>query len=423
MIDPSIPMSFVMSAGLVQVENSLAKSTKRDGNRYVLVQECFRHFDLEKVGTDDIHLSLFEMPGAFIFGPDGKSGTVKRMWTLATSVLGLDKEHIWATYFNGGKVTDEYLPEDLVTRNAWLETGIPDDHVVGLGTENNYWIQGKGINDIGNSRKCGPNTELFYDRGIQKKCSNNCMPGCKCGRFIEFSNSLFINSEIKRNGKSIQPLGDPFTETVIGTERIAMIHQGSQSVFEIDSIKPLITILRRHVRKTIPLETQVAYERVIVDHLRGLYFLITDGAPPPGKDGRARIIKMLIRRVATRQIILGIDPEIILPEILACISHMAPENVRKEGTKERVISFFLSEYERFSRTIKRGEIKLTQMLKENSGRTLSGSQIACLEKQWGMPSLLTAMILKELGLSFQEDEYKTVLVAANETKEILAIGR
>ena len=110
------------------------------------------------------------------------------MWTLATSVLGLDKEHIWATYFNGGKVADEYLAEDIVTQNAWLETDISNNHVVGLGTENNYWTQGKGINDIDNFRKCGPNTELFYDRGIQKRCSNNCMPGCKCGRFVEFSN-------------------------------------------------------------------------------------------------------------------------------------------------------------------------------------------------------------------------------------------
>ena len=272
MMDPSIPMSFVMSAGLVQVENSLAKSLKRDGDRYVLVQECFRHFDLEKVGTDDIHLSLFEMPGAFIFGPDGKSGTVGRMWALATSVLGLDKEHIWATYFNGGKVADEYLSEDTVTKKAWLETGIPDGHIVGLGTDNNYWIQGRGISDIGDLRKCGPNTELFYDQGIQKSCGNNCMPGCKCGRFVEFSNSLFINSEIKWNGKSIQPLDDPFTETVIGTERIAMIHQGSQSVFEIDSIKPLITILHQHIRKTIPSETLIAHERVVIDHLRGLVF-------------------------------------------------------------------------------------------------------------------------------------------------------
>ncbi|CAG1013867.1 Alanine--tRNA ligase [Anaerolineales bacterium] len=417
MIDPSIPMSFVMSAGLVQVENSLAKSTKREGNRYVLVQECFRHFDLEKVGTDDVHLSLFEMPGAFVFGPDGKSGTVKRMWALATSILGLDKENIWSTYFSGGKVADEYLPEDTVTQKAWLETDIPSDHIVGLGTENNYWIQGRGISDIGDLRKCGPNTELFYDRGIDKKCNTNCIPGCKCGRFVEFSNSLFINTEIKENGKSLQPLGNPFTETVIGTERIAMINQGLQSVFEIDSINPLITTIRQFAPKTVSLEASSIHERVIADHLRGLYFLIADGAPPPGKDGRARIIKMLIRRVATRLIVLGIDPKIILSEMLNCISLTIPENAQKEKTKEKVISFFLPEYERFSKTIKRGELKLTQLLIENNGKTLSGLQIACLEKQWGMPSLLVAMILNKLGLSFEEDEYKSI-----EAKEISALG-
>jgi alanyl-tRNA synthetase len=423
MIDPSIPMSFVMSAGLVQVENSLAKSIKREGNRYVLVQECFRHFDLEKVGTDDTHLSLFEMPGAFIFGPDGKSGTVRRMWTLATSVLGLDKDHIWATYFNGGQVKDDNLPEDIETRDAWLKSGILENHIVGLGIDKNYWIQGKGIEDVSVSKKCGPNTELFYDRGTQRACGENCKPGCNCGRFVEFSNSLFICSEIKRDKRFIQPLENPFTETVIGTERIAMIRQGSQSVFEIDSIKPLITTLHQFVRKTITLEMLIAHERVIADHLRGLYFLIADGAPPPGKDGRARIIKMLIRRVATRLIILDIDPRLILSEILACVSRMASKNMQGAEIKKQVITYFLSEYERYSRTIKRGEYKLMQILKENGGDTLSGPQIVCLEKQWGLPSLLTAMILQKLELSFQEDEYKSVLSIANETKENLNIGR
>jgi alanyl-tRNA synthetase len=424
MIDPSIPMSFVMSAGLVQVENSLAKSIKREGNRYVLVQECFRHFDLEKVGTDDTHLSLFEMPGAFIFGPDGKSGTVRRMWTLATSVLGLDKEHIWATYFSGGQVMDDNLLEDIETRNAWLKSGILESHIVGLGVDKNYWIQGKGIEDISISKKCGPNTELFYDRGTQKACSENCKPGCNCGRFIEFSNSLFISSEVKRDKRFIQPLENPFTETVIGTERIAMIHQGSQSVFEIDSIKPLITTLHQFIGETISSEISTAHERVIVDHLRGLYFLIADGAPPPGKDGRARIIKMLIRRVATRLIILGIDPRLILPKILTCVSEMDSENIQENGIKEQVITFFLAEYERYTRTIKRGELKLMQTLKENSGQALSGLQIVCLEKQWGMPSLLTAMILQKLELPFQEDEYKSVVLSTtNEIKENLTIGR
>lgn len=413
MLDSSIPMSFVMSAGLVQVETSLAKSNQRNGNRFVLVQECFRHFDLDKVGTDDVHLSLFEMPGAFIFGPDGKAGTVQRMWTLATSILGISGDNIWVSYFRGGKVSDRYLPEDIMTRQSWLNVGVSENRIIGLGADNNYWVQGKGIKNIGTSRKCGPNTELFFDRGQDKACGQDCKPSCKCGRFIEFSNSLFISSEIDENSNSFHPLNDPFTETVIGTERIAMIQQGSQSVFEIDTIQPLITTIHRFVRAKISSETLIAHERVIADHLKGLYFLIADGAPPPGKDGRARIIKMLIRRVVTRQIVLGIDPRIFLSEVLPCVSQIAPKNMQGEWMKKQVISYFLSEYDRFSKTITRGELKLMQILKENGGYTLSGTQIACLEKQWGLPSLLTSVALQKQGLVFEESEYREALSIAN----------
>ncbi len=92
MLHPSIPMSFVMSAGLVQIETSLAQRRARTADRYVLVQECFRHFDLDKVGSDNIHLSLFEMPGAFRFGPLNKAETVQNMWALASSILGVDAD-------------------------------------------------------------------------------------------------------------------------------------------------------------------------------------------------------------------------------------------------------------------------------------------------------------------------------------------
>ena len=92
MLDDSIPMSFVMSAGLVQIETSLAGEANRDGNQFVLVQNCFRHFDLGTVGKDSTHLSFFEMPGAFTFGPNNKPITIQRMWFLATEVLGLPKE-------------------------------------------------------------------------------------------------------------------------------------------------------------------------------------------------------------------------------------------------------------------------------------------------------------------------------------------
>ncbi|MEA3350124.1 MAG: alanine--tRNA ligase-related protein, partial [Chloroflexota bacterium] len=212
---PSIPMSFVMSAGLVQVETSLAHAKDRNGDKFVLVQECFRHFDLDRIGSNDIHLSLFEMPGAFVFGPNGKAATIRRMWALATSVLGIDENRIWVSYFKGGRVLNERVPSDEVSRQAWIDTGVPENRIVGLGPNDNYWVQGGGINGMQTTRKAGPNTELFFDRGADFACSPDCKPGCRCGRFIEFSNSLFICREQDQTKGTLQPMAEPFAETVI----------------------------------------------------------------------------------------------------------------------------------------------------------------------------------------------------------------
>jgi alanyl-tRNA synthetase len=423
MIDPSIPMSFVMSAGLVQVENSIAKSTTRDGNQYVLVQNCFRHFDLEKVGTDDIHLSLFEMPGAFVFGSNRKNATIRRMWDLVISVLGIEKEHIWASYFAGGAVLDNYLPEDIETKQAWLNVGLSPSRVVGLGPENNFWMQGRGIDGI-QVRKCGPNTELFYDRGGEKACSQDCHPGCTCGRFIEFSNSLFICFEIDSNNNALSPLAQPFTETVIGIERVAMILQKVRSVFEISLYKPILDVLDRSIAPIVIKENSIlSSKRVIADHLRGLYYLIESGAPPPGKNGRGRIIKMLIRRVLTRLILLDINVQQNIPVLIATTAKVLPDKTdRKDQISDSLLVYFLTEYERFMKTVKQGKYKLDQIVKENNGKTLSGIQIAYLEKRWGLPHQLTKQTLWERGLLFAEAEYKSVVYNFNNLQENHILG-
>jgi len=226
MVDDSIPMSFVMSAGLVQVEQSLARAKMRDSNKFVLVQDCFRHFDLDKIGTDDIHLSIFEMPGAFRFGANGIANTIQHMWKLATSVLGIEEKRLWASYFRGGSVLGNEIPADNTVRQVWLDMGLRSEQIVGLDAKDNYWLQGKGFNGGEVVRKSGPNTELFFDRGINRSCGAHCQPSCKCGRFIEFSNSLFIRYEVDPRSSCFKQLDDPFSETVIGTERIAMILQG-----------------------------------------------------------------------------------------------------------------------------------------------------------------------------------------------------
>jgi alanyl-tRNA synthetase len=410
MLDNSIPMSFVMSAGLVQVERSLVNQNKGDNSKYFLVQDCFRHFDLEKVGTDNLHLSIFEMPGAFEFGPNGKRDTVKRMWRLATSVLEIEKERLWASYFGGGSILQNILPPDNTVYQTWLDLGLSPDRIVDLGINENFWIQGKGINDVGETRKCGPNTELFYDRGEDLSCDKNCRPGCKCGRFVEFSNSLFIRYEIDKRNNVLTPLADPFSETVIGTERVAMILQGQGSVFGIESYSPIIDTIHRYVRiKDIDSELVIASEQVIADHLRALYLLVGNGAPPPGKHGRNRIIKLLIRGVLTRQLFLNVDSKDFISEVLNCISNEFQSVSNSCEIRKRAEDYYWDQHDRFLKTVERGYVRLQKMVESNNGSALSGAQIVELEKVIGLPSLLTVKALMDKGLQFQEHEYRDEL--------------
>ncbi|MBI1882124.1 MAG: hypothetical protein HYR94_28450, partial [Chloroflexi bacterium] len=310
LLHPSIPMTFVMSAGLAQVETAIdqlgGQSTDKN---YVLVQNCFRHFDVDRIGQSNLHLSLFEMPGAFSFGHISRQITVQRMWAFLTGELKLDPQRLWATYFAGGTVSGYFFEEDLASHEAWCAVGLPESRVIGLGIEHNFWKQGGGIDDQGTRRKCGPNTELFFDRDPHLSCGATCRPGCRCGRFVEFANSLFIFAEIDVETNTLSLLEEPFTETVIGTERVAMLLVGKSTIFEIDAIRPLIEKLRTFYlrrKEYLPFDT-IENEHILIDHLRALVYLTADGAPPPGKGGRRRLMRIQIRRVLAQLRILQID--------------------------------------------------------------------------------------------------------------------
>lgn len=413
LLHPSIPMSFVMSAGLVQVETSLSKVNNRSNNKFVLVQDCFRHFDLEKVGTDDIHLSLFEMPGAFIFSQNGKSEAISNMWELATEKLGIDAERIWVSYFRGGQLGQLRLPEDTVARQTWLALGFPENRLIGLGIDDNYWVQGNGLEiAYGPLRKCGVSTELFFDRGSNISCGKNCKPGCRCGRFIEFSNSLFISQEFHTQENKLIPMEDPFIETVIGTERVIMILESVESVFQTELYRSIINTIRSFtIQKNIPPNIIIDCERVIADYLRALCVLVFDGAPPPGKNGRERIIKLLIRGVLLRKVILGIDSEDFLSALVN--STMKTVGTLQIGSIDQIISklkvYFDSESEKFYKTIRRGEAKLESILDDSKVNSLSGSQVLSLEKNWGLPHLYTEKVLHENGLKYDIEDYHKAL--------------
>lgn len=414
LLHPSVPMSFVMSAGLGQIETSLANVKNRDGNQFVLVQDCFRHFDREFVGDDDTHLTLFEMPAAFIFGNHEKEIAINHLWQLATQILGINAEHIWVSYFRGDELENQHIPKDLLTYQAWRNIGVPDNKLVGLGIKDNYWIQGKGLQNTSTKpRKCGPSTELFYDRGANKACSSICQPGCSCGRFIEFANLLFIAYALNPQTNMIELMADPFVETVIGTERTAMILQEVDSVFEIQSYRSIIKEIENYITNW-DLSPQLirSSQNIIVDHLRALYLLIKDGAPPPGKNGQERLIKLLIRNVITRQILLGITAQNFLLVVIQLIAEfLTPDHKITLTIKNKINLYFEQEGLKFNKTINQGQRQLESCLKQNQGTSFPGTQMVFFEKELGLPYLLIRYILQKKGLSFSQNDYNNALIS------------
>lgn len=410
-----------MSAGLVQVEAVLEEQEKDlSGNKYVLIQKCFRYFDMDQVGMDNRHLSLFDMAGAFVFGVDPERTAVENLWNFVTRKIGIDREKIWATYFVGGEVEGEIIPADDKARQAWLELGFDTDRLIGLGEADNYWVQGPGLQkdyDPPSLRKCGPNTELFYDRGRNPKCNNICRPGCPCGRFVEFANILFVEYEIDTRTKVWSKISTPFVETVIGLERVAFISENYESVFELPQYQRLMKTISEFIPDRKLPKTWVQYGRqVIADHIFALYTLVSDGAPPPGKDGRARIMKLLIRQVITQQMILGIIHPKFMETILIRASFLLDNNSQtSNNTIKTLLNYYKSARKKFERTINKGMQELSLWFKENKGRNLTGCQIVTLEKEKGLPHNLIRAELFIRGHSFPQTQYRQSLTQWRKT--------
>ncbi len=203
-------------------------------------------------------------------------------------------------------------------------------------------------------------------------------------------------------------MNDPFTETVVGTERIAMLLQNVPSVFDTERYRPTIQAIRQSSSPNGPPSLlKIESERLIADHLRALYVLVADGAPPPGKNGRERIMKLIIRGMITRQILLGIEMKNFL-----AILHIVLETfeVAQRNFPEKLTAYFVNEAKRFQYTIERGYIELEKLLKQNKGKTLSGQQMVFLEKRCGIPFCLIALSLQNRSLTVQQDDYKKALI-------------
>ena len=411
LLDRSIPSAFVMSAGLVQVEHGL-RTGRLPGQPVVLVQTCFRQFDLDEAGQSGLHLSLFRMAGAFAFGIPQRAKQIPDAWRILTQVYRLPNDRLWVTCFAGGQVDGVFFPPDEASFRSWLEVDIPAGHLIQHGPQHNFWRQSdRMMTGKKHIRKCGPNSEVFFDRGPQRACGPDCLPGCRCGRFVEVMNILWITAALHPEQSRAWPLKKPFTEIVVGIERLAMLLQGVETVYKIDSIQPLQTLISRFDNASSLGKTEREYAyRLLADRWRALLSLTADGAPEPTKEGqRNYLIQRVIRDLLAAQMLLEIEQADFYSSLFERGLYLySGINPRIPSARSRILKYIEVEQMRFRKTLQKAEQALERLLEKTHGQ-VNLDNLVEIEKKFGYHRLLLFRALQQRGIACSQEDYELAL--------------
>ena len=380
LVHPAFPMSFNMSAGLVQIDPKIRSLKKIKPSKECLVQKCFRHFDIDKVG-DKTHLSFFEMPAAFEVGDLHETQTVEDLWNFVVTELKIDKSKVWITAFGGGKVNGKQI--SLIPQVEKQVKKLAGDHLVWGDETNTLWRQGGGAELNDNIRMCGPQVEFFYDFGVKEGCGQNqCNPLCGCGRFLEIGNILFIKYYIDYNdNEKVKELINQSTEAVVGLERAYWIVEQKARLFETSLFAPILEAANS--------KKQDEALMLIADHLKALVYILSEKEIIPGKNGRGRIIRKLIRDSIASMLVLGLKFE-TRERMIETIPRLYADNYPdlKIDTTIKQISEHIPT---FAKTIERAHLKLGQKLEGDIMR-LRDEDLKFFQEEYGIPSWLTSWL-------------------------------
>jgi alanyl-tRNA synthetase len=389
------PTLLFTNAGMVQFKGVFLTEETRDYHRAVSSQKCVRaggkHNDLENVGKTARHHTFFEMLGNFSFGDYFKEGAIEMGWNLLIHQWGLPKERMWITI---------YLEDDEAFR-LWRKIGIPVERIVRMGKEDNFWAMGE-------TGPCGPCSEIVIDQGEGVGCGRSgCSVECDCDRFLELWNLVFMQFNRDSEG-TLHPLAKPCIDTGLGLERISAILQGAKSNYDTDLFKPIIkeieTISRISYGKDPRSDISI---RVIADHSRASTFLINDGVLP-SNEGRGYVLRRIMRRAMRHGKMLGIEGPFLNRTSSKVVDLMKDAYPELRETQAFVSKVIRNEEERFSETLDLGLKILREELKrlrKEKKKVLSGEVVFRLYDTFGFPTDLTAEILQEEGLSFNEEEF------------------
>ncbi len=401
------PTLMFTNAGMNQFKDIFLGNEETQDKRIADTQKCLRvsgkHNDLEEVGVDTYHHTMFEMLGNWSFGAYYKKEAIEWAWELLTDVFGVEKDRMYVTVFEGDK--EDGLEFDTEAYGYWKNL-VEEDRILRGDKKDNFWEMG----DVG---PCGPCSEIHVD--LRSDAERKLKPGAELvnmdhPQVVEIWNLVFMELNRKADGKLI-PLKERHIDTGMGFERLAMVLQGKQSNYDTDVFTPLISFLEK--------ETGVKYGRtdskqdvafrVLADHVRAVSFAIADGQMP-SNTGAGYVIRRILRR-AVRYAYSFLDRrEPILTLLAGELEQQLGEFFTELTHNKTLISQVIREEEEaFLRTLAKGMDRISEIIQKTEGKEIDGETVFELYDTYGFPADLTALILSEQGKFYNEEAFEKAL--------------
>ncbi|HEY0757011.1 MAG TPA: alanine--tRNA ligase [Ktedonobacteraceae bacterium] len=378
------PTVLLTTAGMQQMIPFFLGREVPPAVRLTSVQKCFRTTDIDAVG-DERHLTFFEMMGNFSVGDYFKREAITWAWELLTQELGLPAELLYPTVH---PADDEapYLWEEITGKSRASITQLSD----------NWW------GPPGASGPCGPDSEIYYDRGVERGCGRaDCAPGCECERFLEIWNLVFMQYFQDLDG-SRSPLPSKNIDTGFGLERIALLLQGKESVFDTDLFRPIIDKFASLAGVSYGHDPKAdASLRVIADHGRALVFLAADGVLP-SNEGRGYIFRRVLRRAVRHGKLLGLDKPFLTEAADTVIDLLKKHYTELSLRRTRIVEILSFEEEKFGQTLSAGLALLNDLLQDlqrQEQSVIPGDEAFKLYDTHGFPLELTQEVAGEHGFT------------------------
>ena len=401
----------LINSGMAPMKPYFKGDKEPPRHRVCTCQKCIRTGDIENIGKTARHGTYFEMLGNFSFGDYFKHEAIAWSWEFLTSPdwVGLDPERLYPSVYE----------KDDEAFNIWRdEIGIPESRITRLGKDDNFWEHGSG--------PCGPCSEIYFDRGEEYGCGKpDCAPGCDCDRYMEVWNNVFSQFDNDGNG-NYSDLIQKNIDTGMGLERLAVVCQGVDSLFDVDTVMNIThkvsEITGAHYGDSHKTDVSL---RVITDHIRASVMMISDGILP-SNEGRGYVLRRLLRRAARHGKLLGVN-EPFLYQIVDMVVHenecQYPELREKQAYITRVIR---NEEENFAKTIDAGMHIFSDLLAEHQAkgeRVFSGADAFKLYDTYGFPIDLTREMVQEQDMTVDEDAFQDLMeqqrVRARKAREAL----